>query len=66
MKYCFRYDPYERPENSMGFAPDVDQFGRPIDPYAEYGRGPPPGRAGRPGQQAPDEEDDFGGYVGYR
>ena len=54
----------------MGFSQDsgpVDQYGQPVDPYAEYGRGPPAQMGYMNGShlRQQEEEDDFGGYYGY-
>ena len=57
----------------MGFSQDmgpVDQYGQPVDPYAEYGRGPPTAMGGYAmngsHMMQQEEDDDFGGYYGYR
>ncbi len=54
------YDPYERPENQIGFArdgPNMDQYGQPIDPY-----GHPMGPGYNNGTS--DDDYDFRGYSG--
>ena len=77
--FSYEYDPYERPGAPAGYHPaeqpyahaPVDEYGQPLDPYADYGRGKPAGYAngGYPqgGQRYPqeEEEDDFGGFSGY-